>query len=264
MGVRTNVEIAFQIGRENSLTNIVFDSSMQQLLDTLEHTESGTFSLDAGETNYQIPFGDVVQSRLVYIEATGPFRVTPGGGLATSAQRDGAGGSYPTGFAGVGETLDLVVDGTAFTVTFTAADQSLAQVINRINAAAALAGIAGVGGIPTTVARDTGGSELRIISPLTGTSSTVEVAATSAAAVLTALGLVAGTTTGVAASPGQTPLTALVPSSSAAGGPSDVRAFLFASLVTGALTIDNLDSEAAITVTVALAGDLLTSPPTDC
>jgi hypothetical protein len=43
-----------------------------------------------------------------------------------------------------------------------------------------------------------------------------------------------------------------------------VRAFLFATLVTGALTIDNLDPDVAVQVTFAIAGDLLTAPPTSC
>lgn len=264
MGVRTNVDLAFQIGRENSLSKLVFDGAYQEVLDTLERHESGTIELDAGESNYQIPFGDVLQSRVVYIEATGPVRITPGGGLATSAQVDAVGGAYPSGFDGTDDTLELAIDGTDVTVDFLATDQSLTQVINRINAAAMLAGVVDGAGNPAPIVRDNGAGQLRFESPTTGVSSEVQIKATSEVSTLAALGLTADTTNGVNASAGQTPLTLLVPSSGAAGGPSDVRAFILATLVTGALTLDNLDPDNAVTVTFAIAGDLLTEPPTSC
>lgn len=53
----------------------------------------------------------------------------------------GVGASYPTGFTG-GETLTTTIDGTAVLTTFDVADQSLDQVVVRINAAMALNGIA--------------------------------------------------------------------------------------------------------------------------
>ena len=50
------------------------------------------------------------------------------------AHRIGINGVYPTGFAG-GETLQIAVGiGSTQTITFTADDQTLAQVIDRINA----------------------------------------------------------------------------------------------------------------------------------
>lgn len=50
-------------------------------------------------------------------------------------------GTYPTGYGG-GETLITTIDGVAVTTTFLIGDQTLAQVVARINAAMALAGIA--------------------------------------------------------------------------------------------------------------------------
>ncbi len=60
---------------------------------------------------------------------------------AVAASAIGNGGTYPTGFVG-GETLITTMDGVAVTTTFDAADQSLAQVVARVNAAFALAGFA--------------------------------------------------------------------------------------------------------------------------
>jgi hypothetical protein len=265
MGIRTNVDITVQAGRENDLTKVAFDGGLQAVLDTLEHEQSGSFTLDPAESNFVVPFGDVAQARTVYIEADGPIRVTPGGGLATSAALTGVAGSYPTGFTGVAENLDLEIDGTAVTVAFAAGDQSLAQVINRINAAAALAGITGPGGVPVTIARDNGAGQLRLFSSLTGTSSTVEVLGTSAAAVLTALGLAAALSTGLNASPGQTPLTLMKPANtSASDTAAEVRVYLLATLVTAALTIDNLDPDNSVQVAYFIAGDLVTAPPCGC
>jgi hypothetical protein len=265
MGIRTNVDVTVQVGRNNDLAQVAFDGGFQQLLDTLEHEESGTFTLDPAESNFSIPFGDVGQARMVYLEADGPIRVTPGGGIATQAQRDGVAGSYPTGFTGVAENLDLEIDGTPVTVDFASGDQSLAQVINRINAAAALAGITGPGGVPATIARNTGGSQLRLISPTTGTGSSVEVLSSSAAAVLTALGLVAGITLGVNSTPGQTPLTLMKPANTTASDrAAGVKSYLLATLMTATLVVENLDPDNAVEVAFLVAGDLVTSPPGDC
>lgn len=60
---------------------------------------------------------------------------------AIAASAVASAGSYPTGFAGA-ETLDVTIDGTVVNVVFDAADQSVDQVVARINAAMALAGIA--------------------------------------------------------------------------------------------------------------------------
>lgn len=264
MGVRANVDLTLEVGRENNLSKLVFEGALQQLLDTLEHAEGGTITLEASETNFAVPFGDVSAARIVYFEATGPIRLTPGGTSATQAIVTGVGGSYPTGFVG-GEELVLEITGTAVTVAFTSADQSLAAVINRINAAAALAGIAGAGGVPTTIARTNGGSQLRLLSPTSGLAASIVIDTDTDAGVLTALGLSTGTTNGTDAGAGQTPITLLVPAdTSGSDGAGDVRAFLLASLSCSALTLENLDDENDVVVTYAVLGDLVTDPPTGC
>lgn len=73
---------------------------------------------------------------------------------AVAASAIGVGATYPTGFAG-GETLITTIDGVAVTTTFLVGDQTLAQVVARVNAAMALAGIA------TPRASESGG-QLRI------------------------------------------------------------------------------------------------------
>lgn len=263
MGVRTNSEITFQIGRDNALTDKLLDEGLSSLLDTLDHATVHEATLAAGESNYLVPFGDVTQGRLVYIRANGAIRVTPGGGLATSAQVDGSGGSYPTGFTG-GETLDIDIDnGGTITVTFDAADQLLPAVINRINAATALAGVVDGGGNPATVARDNGSGELRLLSSTTGVSSEVEVIAGGTA--LGTLGLSATVVNGVNASAGQTPITLTKPANtSGSDAAATVPVFFFATLQTSALTIDNLETAAETRLTVAVAGDVVTTPPTTC
>lgn len=263
MGVRTNSEIIFQIGRDNALNDLLLDETLSSLLDTLDHATVHEATLAAGESNYVVPFGDVLQARLVYIRANGAIRVTPGGGLATSAIVTAVGGSYPTGFAG-GETLTLDFDDLgSFVVTFLASDQSLADVIARINAAAVAVPVVDGAGDPVTVARDSGG-QLQLRSSLTGVGSEVEVVSGSAG-VLAQLGLTAGVTNGVNATPGQTPITLTKPANtSASDSAAGVPVFAFLTLQTSALTIDSLESAAEVRLTVGLAGDLLTEPPSDC
>lgn len=253
MGVRTNTDLAFQIGRDNALSNLAFDGALQQVLDSLEHASVGTITLAASESNFVVPFGDVAVARLVYIEGSRAFSATPGGLLATAAQVDGVGGSYPTGFAG-GETLTLEIDNVAIAVTFDAADQQLDDVINRINAAAALAGLSD-GTNPALPARPNGGGQLRLLSPTTGVSSEVDIQAATAS-VLSALGISVGVTNGAEAVPGQSPLQLLVPSTS-----DGVKSFAFMTLQTSGLTLTNLDGVNANEITYAVAGDLVTTPP---
>lgn len=262
MGVRTNLEIIFQIGRNNALTDLLFNESLTSLLDTLDHAEIHEATLAAGESNHVVPFGDVLQSQLVYLLADGAVRVTPGGGAATSAIVTAVGGSFPTGFAGA-ETLTLDIDNIgSFITTFLAADQSLAAIINRINAAAALVPIVDGGGVPVTIARDNGSGQLRLLSSATGIGSEVEVVSGSAG-VLAQLGLTAAVTNGVNAIAGQTPITLTKPvNTSGAFSTTGVPVFLFATLQTNALTVDNLESASETRLTVAIAGDLLTEPPT--
>lgn len=102
---------------------------------------------------------------------------------ATAATVTGAAGTYPTTFAG-GETLTLGYDGAAnFVTTFQSGDQSLAQVVARIN------GFAGF-----TFA-DTNGGQLRLTGIQKGTGAQVRVVAGSTG-VLAKLGLTAANTAG--------------------------------------------------------------------
>lgn len=263
MGIRSNVEIILQLGRDNSLSLLTFDEDFTQLLDTLDHAEDGTLTIDAGASGVSLPFGAVSQARLVYVKATGAFRLNPGGAAATTPHKDGVGGSYPTGFAGA-EHLDLKIDGTAVTVAFLSTDQSLVQVTGRINSVGVLIPILS-GGVPWTIARDNGSGQLRLISPSSGSGASVEVLSSTTGSVLTALGLSVGVVTGTNSTPGQTPLTALLPAStSASDDASTVRAFVFATMATSALTIDNIDPDNTIEVTYAVAGDVVTTPPPTC
>ena len=87
----------------------------------------------------------------------------------------GSGGTYPTGFGG-GETLTLDMHGTAVTVTFDALDQTVDDVVKRVNAALALAGL------DNTASAENG--QLRIDGTKTGPAEYIEVTGGSAAATL--------------------------------------------------------------------------------
>ena len=70
---------------------------------------------------------------------------------------------------------------------------------------------------------------------------------------------------GVNASAGQTPITLMKPANPAASdSAAGVPVWLFASLVTTALTIDNLETDQDTRIVVAVAGDLVASPPASC
>jgi hypothetical protein len=141
MGLRISNNIDLSVGMDNALDNLLFSQDFQEVLDTLEHGSSESGTLDAGETNRAIDFGDVLLGRFVYIEAEGDMAISFGGVAPTAATLSGAAGIFPTGFAG-GETVDWVADSTAVTTTFEASDQTVNQVAARMNASAALQGLA--------------------------------------------------------------------------------------------------------------------------
>jgi hypothetical protein len=250
MGVRSSVELTVQLGQDNQLVDKLFERDLTEVLDSLDHATVVSATLASGETNFVVPFGDVTEARLIYIEADGEFAVTLGGGLATAGSVDASGGTYPTGFVG-GETLVLDIDnGTAVSVTFTASASLLPAVINEINAAAALVGLA-------PIASDTGATELRLTSTTTGVTSEVEVVSGTA---LATLGLTAGTSNGVNATAGTSPLVIRRPVDiTGADLGAGVAAFFLATVVTTSLTIDNL-LVGTLRLRVAIAGDIVATP----
>lgn len=96
---------------------------------------------------------------------------------AAAARLLGVGGVFPTTFAG-GETLNFTVDGTAIAVVFTVAAQAAQDVVNEINAAAALAGLTDM---PASV--DVSG-QIALGGILTGAAGTVAVTGGTGAAAL--------------------------------------------------------------------------------
>lgn len=132
--------------------------------------------------------GTVLFSRQAYSDGeTGPWDLEPGqtvdvsvdgGGavtatfLATAGAITGTAGTYPTGFVG-GETIEIKVDElTSKVVFFTAAEQTLVQVVARINAVMAM-----------TIASDSGG-QLRLSSFVRGYAGRIEVVSGTALATL--------------------------------------------------------------------------------
>lgn len=251
MGVRTFVDLALKAGLDNSLDSgsLIFDRVLQETEDTLDKAQTvANQQLAASEANVVVDKGDIEAIRLLYIEADRDLDVYLGGQPATGAALDASGATYPTGFAG-GETLDLEIDSVAVPVVFDVADQALADVINRINAAAAFAGLDGL------VASDNGG-QLRLISRTTGSGSQVKVVAGSGT-VLGDLGLpVAGTEVlGTDPTPGASPIL-LRPTATGNKG------WLLLKTNIPTVTVSNPSSTAAVRYSVHMAGDVV--DPASC
>lgn len=252
MGIRTLIELSLQVGMDNRLDDgsLIFDRDIEELLDTMDNAQPGTGTLGAGETNRSLPLGAIAQGRLLYLEAAGDINVYINGVAATPAVKTGSGGTYPTSFLG-GETLTFEREGTPITVTFDVADQTLAQVVNRINAAMALAGFA------TPGASDFGG-ELRITTTATGSGATLTDFAGSA---LATLGLAAGDEEG----DDPVPATAAwqLRRMAASGGSqiADLKSYLLASVRFSSVFISNADPTETVSYRYCFVGDL-TAPPT--
>ena len=138
-------------------------------------------SLDFVDVNILEGFSDIL---FLLIQATGG---TIDARLYAALAVVPTAGTFPTGFSG-GETLLLSIDGgVTVTSTFDVADQSNAQVANRINAAYAIAGLPG----PAVVNATSG--QVDISSIKTGADGSVNIVSGTA---LAALGLSAGVTAG--------------------------------------------------------------------
>lgn len=246
MGVRTNTVLQVEVGQDNTLDDSLFERSFTALLDTLDHATSQVLTLEASTTNYAVPFGPVTQARIIYIESDLEIEVSFGGGTATAASVTAVGGTYPTSFTGV-ETLLLEIDGGGLiTCTFDVADQSLAQVINRINACAALNG-------QPNIAFDDGG-ELQITSPTTGTSSEVDIQGGTGAATL---GVSVAVTNGTNVNPGTSNLKIQRPADpTGASAAQGVLAYFLATINTSAVSLTNNSTTTNATVRIMIAGDL--------
>lgn len=109
--------------------------------------------------------GDLTAIEFLYAKSKAGLMLRIG---AAAASLVGSGGLFPTTFVG-GETLDLVIDGTAVSVAFLVGDQTAAQCVARINAACALAGL------PTPRASVRSDGQIQIDGVLTGADHAVEV-----------------------------------------------------------------------------------------
>lgn len=246
MGLRVSNNIDLEVGLDNSLDNLLFSQTFQELLDTLEHGVSESGTLDAGETNRAISLGDVQLARFVYVEAEGDIAVSFGGVAATAATLTGAGGVFPTGFAG-GETVDWDVDGTAITTTFEAADQTVNQVVARMNASAALVGL------PTPITVATLG-QIVMTSPTTGSTSTLEVTDDANSQ---RIGLGGGISdTGSNSTPGTSALTLKRMADPASSQVSTLKSYAMLTLETTAMYLTNLDGSNPLRFRYCIAGDL--------
>lgn len=219
---------------------------ISELVTSLDHQIVDEGTLNAGETNRSVALLPITSVKFLLIEAENDIQITLGGGAATGAAIEGSGGTYNTGFTG-GETLNVDIDGVTLNVVFDVADQSLQQVINRINSVAALAGFA-VG-----VASNNGSGQLRLASPTTGSSSIVDI--TSGTALVT-LGLTVSTSTGLDATPGSSPITLRrLGDASSSADLSGLKAYALMTVVTGSLSITNLSATEKVGYRMLLVGD---------
>jgi len=254
MGTRSLVELAFQLGENNSLKagNLVADVNLSEQVDALDKALSVSGTLAASEVYTLIGKGDIGTIRLLYIEADGDVNVFLGGTDATTAVVTAVGGTYPTGFVG-GETLILIIDDVypqaAPIIIFDVADQNLSDVINRINAAAAFVGLARL------VASDFGG-ELRLTSTLTGLQSHVNVLGGLAYA---PLGFSSPTTNvyGLDPTPGTSPILLRRTADPASSQITVLKAYALLSVSTQSVRLSNPSTTAEVRYRIAMAGDLV-------
>lgn len=253
MGIRSQIDLIFKLGANNDLSegSLVGDVEFQQLVDTLAKAQARSGALDPDELA-TIDKGDIDTIRMLYIEADGDIDVFLGGTDATTAVVTGVGGVYPTLFAG-GEDLDLEIDGTTFTVTFEVGDQSLADVIKRVNAAGAYNDIDGL-------IADPNAGQLRLTSQDEGLSSIVRVTGGSAR---TALGLGANPSDqGVDPTPGASPILLRRPADTAGTQIDTLKVMFLATVQTTNLQVANVSETDAVSYRILFAGDL--APAASC
>lgn len=251
MGIRSAIEMIVQMGNENSLEEgkLVADVSIAEQLDTIDKAESRTIELEASEANVLVDKGDIETIRFLLIEADGDLDFYLGGTAPTTAQRTAAGGTYPTTYAG-GETLDLEIDGVAFTVTFDVIDQLLADVIKRINAASAFNGLDGLIASVST-------GQLRLTSLATGSGSQVKVVGGTGRATL---GLAIGETLGLDPTPSTSPVRLRRLADPESSQIETLKTYALMNVLTTSLYVSNPSTENAVRARIVLAGALVPAP----
>lgn len=108
---------------------------------------------------------DLASVALLMVKASQPvvLRIN-----AAPASLQGAGGTFPTSFAG-GETFTFKADGVTIATTFTSAEQSAAQVAVKINQAAIAAGL---DHLPVSVGTN---GQLKLVGEATGPGGAIQV-----------------------------------------------------------------------------------------
>lgn len=253
MGVRSNVEILFQLGEGNSLDpgRLVADVSLEELLDTIARARQVVGELAVNQANFLVDKGDITTIRLLYIEADNDLDFYLGGSAPTTAEVTGVGASFPTGFAG-GETLDLEIDGVPFTVTFDVADQSIAQVVARCNADSAFAGLDGFTAFVQS-------GQIRFRSLTAGSASAVVVTGGTAA---TALGFPAPVSAvGLDPTPNTSPVRLRRNADAASSQIETLKVYALLSVSTTSLYISNPSTTDLVRYRIAMGGDLVAPDP---
>lgn len=246
MGVRHSVEMNLIVGLGATTSPAQFSGDLSQLLDSLGHCEAGVYTLAPLEQNMQVDFGDVLEARLIWIDADGDLAVTLGGTVGTVGTLLGVGGTFPTGFTG-GQAFSFKIDGVTVSGTFLVGDQTAAQCAARMNAAAMLAGL-------TYVPFAVEGGQIRANGSDASSVGKVEVLTINAVLGFAALTSDSGTDPLV----GSAPIQLRRPIASNASSAAGVKVYALLTAVTGSITLTSLSADQAVTARVAVVGDILT------
>lgn len=73
MSLRTKIDIACTVGFDNDLSDTGFERELSEMLDTMDHMKSATYTLAASAADVPVSFDDVVQGQFLYIEGTSDF-----------------------------------------------------------------------------------------------------------------------------------------------------------------------------------------------
>lgn len=250
-GVRTSVTAGFRVGLNNRFDQLVTDQTLSEIADTLIRASGTEYVIEPAQQNVVFDMGGVVDGRLWWIVCDGgDLQLTFGGVPGTSAALVSTPGTYNTGFA-TNTPFEFVIDGVTVPVTFTSADQTRTQVLQRINSSAILAGLAYLPASPTSTAQTT----------LTGAdaslSGEVEITVACSQIGFATVGAIAN---GTNPRSDGAPLSMRRLATAGSITARTMKSFFIGTLQASSLIISNLSDDIAASVYICVAGDVDPSP----
>jgi hypothetical protein len=250
-GVRSEITATCRIGRNNRFDQLIADQTLSQIADTLIRASGTEYVIAAGEQNVVFNMGDVVDGRLWWIVCEGgDLQLTFGGVPGTAATLLSGVGTYNTGFA-TNTPFEFVLDGVTVTVTFTSADQTRTQVIQRINAAAVLAGLSYLPASPESA------SQIRLRGADESASGDAEITVALAQIGFPTVGV---TAVGTDPRADGAPLAMRRCATAGTVNAASMQSFLIGTIQAASLIISNLSDTVDARVYIVVAGDIDPSP----